>query len=68
VTRRARWSGGALRLPALADGDAHTALILHAGARNAESRSQTTSRQRASRTGKPLQTAEKMRILSARPR
>ena len=40
----------------LASGAAHTALILHAGARNAESRSQTTSRQRAYRARKPLQT------------
>ena len=34
----------------------HTALILHAEARNAENRSQTTSRQRAHRAVKALQT------------
>jgi hypothetical protein len=47
--------------------DAHTALILRAGARNAESRLQTTGRERRHGPKKPLQTLDKMRTSSARP-
>ena len=51
----------------VASGAAHTALILHAGARKAEGRSQTTSRQRAHAAGNPLQNDHEMRIPSTLP-